>query len=437
MVLVLIGSLGAAAALLPEPTYRSAATVVLDLGADENSVAPIQQVNFLLPSLQEWAVSRRLRTDAAELVPEAYRNEPVAIDAQLDQSVLWIGATAASPEAAQAWANATSEQLIVSRSGAGSIDLVLLDEAPLRNEPVAPQVVPILIGTVAVALIGAVFAALLADRLRSAYTTRQAVRERLGATVLGEIPRMTRAERRNSVVGLMGGGYEELISAFESIRINIEFRLAERSQSAGSRIAVVSLEREAGKTMIAAGLACAIAKVNRDVVAVEADLRRPSLAEQLEAFRGHGLGDIAASRTEVAVLQATPYPRLKMLSAGIPVGRPADVIATALPSALDGLDRPGRMIIIDSPPLRGAPESAIVVSEARNVILVVGTENADLDDLSETVAQINESGGVLLGIVINRVSRRRIRRSAYGPVEDRAMATDDVMAELDRPAPIR
>lgn len=438
LVAMTIGLLGAAAAFLPERTYRTAATVVIDLRTDEEA-ATIQQVNFLLPSLQQWVVSRRLVTDSAPLVPEVYRDQPVSIDAQIDQSVLYVGATAASPEVAQAWANAVTEQLIADRSGSGPLDLVLLDEAPLRIKPISPQVTPVLIAAFAVALIGAVFAALLADRIRHVFNARHAVRERLGATVLGEVPRLTRTERRTSVVRLMGGEFpqDDLISAFETIRIGIEFRLGHRTENTGNRISVISLDRQAGKSTISAGLSCAIGKMGREVVAVEADLRRPTLAEQLGAFRGHGLGDIAASGDESIVLQATKYPHLRVLSAGVPVGRPADVVATTLPSALNAIDRPGRMVIIDAPPLRGAPESAIVVSEARNVILVVASERVDLDALSEAVAQINDAGGILLGIVINRVSRRRIRRTAYRRFEGRAVDRHDVPLDIERGAPIR
>jgi Mrp family chromosome partitioning ATPase len=74
---------------------------------------------------------------------------------------------------------------------------------------------------------------------------------------------------------------------------------------------------------------------------------------------------------------------------------------------------------VDSPPLRGAPESSIVVSKAQHVILVVGHDQTDLDTLSEAVARINEAGGALLGIVINRVPRRKVRKNAYPEFSER------------------
>lgn len=174
-----------------------------------------------------------------------------------------------------------------------------------------------------------------------------------------------------------------------------------------------------------------MAKVGRDVVAIEADLRRPTLAEQLGTPRRYGLGDLFAAGDNDIVLQPTTYSTLSVLTAGLPVGRAADVIGATLPRVLNDLVMTGRTLVVDSPPLRGAPESSIVVSKARHVILVVGHDQADLDTLSEAVARINEAGGALLGIVINRVPRRRVRKDAYPEFSERRQNRKD----LESPPP--
>ena len=60
-----------------------------------------------------------------------------------------------------------------------------------------------------------------------------------------------------------------------------------------------------------------------------------------------------------------------------------------------------------------------MVSKAHHVVLVVGNDQTDLDKLSDAVARINEAGGVLLGIVINRVPRRKLRKDSYPEFSDR------------------
>lgn len=405
--------LGMAAAFLPQKSYSTTVTMVLELPADSTADLSTEELNFMLPAIQEWAQSTRVREAAAENVPEEMRSLVPGIEASAEASVLRITATGVSPESVQAWADAVAEQMVVQRSGLGSFEAVVLEPATLPTAPASPNPQPILFASLMVSLIAAIFAALAADRIVQAFDTRHTVRERLGTTVLGEIPRLTRSERRLPVASMLrerSGVSNEVLTAFETIRINVEFRLLD---SAEKTISVISLDRHAGKTTVAAGMCCALSKVGRDVVAIEADLRRPTLAEQLGTPRRHGLGDLYASGDVEILLEPTNYPTLSVLTAGLPVGRAADVIAATLPGIVDDLAAPGRTIVVDSPPLRGAPESSIVVSRAHHVILVVGHEHADLDTLSEAVALINEAGGTLLGIVINRVPRRKVRKNAY------------------------
>ena len=131
----------------------------------------------------------------------------------------------------------------------------------------------------------------------------------------------------------------------------------------------------------------------------------------------------------------------------MPVGRAADVIGSTLPRVLDELVTDNQTIVVDAPPLRGAPESSIIISKAPHVVLVVGNDQADLDKLSDAVARINEAGGVLLGIVINRVPRRKLRKDAYPEFSDRRSprATGSALEKPqwsestlgDRPAPVK
>jgi Mrp family chromosome partitioning ATPase len=438
VIALLVGSfvmmLGMAAAFLPQKTYSTTSTLVLDLSSDTDADLSVPEISFLLPALQERAQSDSVRDAAEENVPEELRQPRPGISAEIDASVLRISATGASPEAVEQWANEVSEALINERSRSGSpIELTLLDPAGVPQEPVAPNPRPILLASMVVALIAALFAALAADRITQAFDTRHAVRERLGTTVLGEVPKFPRSKRKVPIITMFTGGSthsNEVITAFETIRINVEFRLLDRADPA---ICVISLDRHAGKSTVAAGLSCALAKVGREVVAVEADLRRPTLAEQLGTGRGHGLGDLSASGTTELTLHRTTYTSLSVLTAGLPVGRAADVIGSTLPKVLDKLATKGRTIIVDAPPLRGAPESSIVVSKTHHVVLVVGNDQTDLDKLSDAVARINDAGGVLLGIVINRVPRRKLRRDSYPEFSDRRAARTTGQPLLEEP----
>ena len=286
-----------------------------------------------------------------------------------------------------------------------------------------------------VALIAAVFAALAADRIMQAFDTRHAVRERLGTTILGEIPKFARSERKLPIVSLFTVREAHSNEVVTRLRDGSDQRRVppDRPFRRGDQRDLTRPPRRQDHRCCRAELLAA--KVGRHVVAVEADLRRPTLAEQLGTGRGHGLGDLSASGSDEISLQSTGYSTLKVLTAGLPVGRAADVIGSTLPRVMSELAADGRTIVVDAPPLRGAPESSIVVAQTHHVILVVNNDQTDLDTLSDAVARINEAGGILLGIVINRVPRRKLRRDAYPEFsERRSSAIKPEPQTLDAPS---
>ena len=208
-------------------------------------------------------------------------------------------------------------------------------------------------------LIAAVFARWpqTASRLRSIPTVRSG--SGLGTTVLGEIPSFRRRERRLPMVKLLDErtGSPEVVSAFESLRTNLEFLISDGSVD---RIVFVSHHRQTGKSTVSAGVACTLARVGRSVVAVEADLHYPTLSDQLMSPPGYGLGDIAASDSDEIVAAADARIRASMFS--VPEflsGVSRTSIATTLPGVLEKLRDRDSFVVVDSPPLRGAPETPL------------------------------------------------------------------------------
>ena len=402
---------GFAAAFLPAKTYRTSATIIVDVNNDpEFGGGSVQQASFLLPAIETRAQSRSLRDRAARDVPEALRTIRVDITATSNVSVLTLKGTSISPEAAQVWVNAIADLLVEEQAVDSPVELGVLDTAPLKRKPIAPNTEPIIAAFIVLGLIAGLFSTLAAHRIQQAFDTNQTVRDRLGTTVLGEVPVLRRrTERRRPVISLLDDSHHsnDVVSAFDTIRTNVELRMA---QVQASRVVVVSISRDPANSMVTAGLSYMMASAGRSVVAIEADLRFPGLSEQLNVTPQKGIGDVAAFGRSALRLQPTAQPRLSLLPAGFPVGRPTEIITATLPGLLDELSADGQnTLFIDSAPLRGAPESSTTISSATNVVLTVGARSSDFADLSDAIDQISDAGGVLLGVVLTGVSRRKFR----------------------------
>ncbi|MBA2624291.1 MAG: hypothetical protein H0U89_01585 [Acidimicrobiia bacterium] len=434
LVLVLCVGLGAAAAFLPAKTYEASATLTALVPPREGfSPNPTSIIDAEMPVLEVRATSRsfrnRVRQDLAEAEPDA-AGIPVSIAVLRDSGspLLTIETSGNDAEGITTWANAMAAGIRDTLPEESAILLELDDPAFTPRSAAAPQPTPILIGAFVLGAFLALLATVGAARVRQALDLAEEVRKRFDAPVLGQIPPTRRLARGNeSVASLLEDGPPELIEAFQSLRTNLDLLLLDRKPTA---IAVASWSAGEGKSTVAAGLALSMAAIGRDVVVIDADLRRPTQHDRLgERFGPGELGLADLGNVDVQqVLRRTRYEHLWLLPAGVPDRHPADVVTVALPRAAEALAAQDRLLLIDAPPLHGVAETPFVLSVAHHVILVVDAASVKLIELEQAVERLRGSGLVLLGVVINRV-RSQGQNTAYDSYltkpEARRSAVDD------------
>jgi capsular exopolysaccharide synthesis family protein len=436
LVLLLCLGLGAAAAFLPAKTYRAKASITSLVDPEANPGNPSSLIDYEMDNIELRAGSRAfleavgndLRESDAE-VADAPRRVRTIRDA--GSPILNIQVESPQRQATAVWANAVANTLIDENPDESRLILRLDGPAFAPSGAVAPQPTPILIGAGVLGLFLALLAAVGAARVRQALDVAEEVRSRFGAPVLGQIPPVRRLGRGNeTVAALLEDGPPQFIEAFQSLRTNLDLLLLDHKPTA---IAIASWSAGEGKSTIAAGLALSMAAVGRDVVVIDADLRRPTQHERLGEPFGEGLADLGSVDVE-QVLRRTRYEHLYYLPAGVPDRHPADVVTVALPRAYRALAAEGRMLLIDAPPLHGVAETPFVLSVAHHVILVVDASSVKLVELEQAVERLRASGLVLIGVVINRVRTQR-----QGAAYDSYLLKADVPADrgVDRTRPVQ
>ena len=409
LVFVLCLGLGAAAAFLPTKTYRARASITSLVEPDSSAGNPSALIDYEMDNITLRAQSRAfldaVGQDLTETDLESARAaRTISTRRDAGSPILVIQVESSSRQATAVWANAVANKLIDELPDESQLILRLDGPAFTPQEAVAPQPTPILFGAGVLGLFLALLAAVGAARVRQALDVAEEVRSRFDAPVLGQIPPVRRLGRGNeAVAALLEDGPPELIEAFQSLRTNLDLLLLDHRPSA---IAIASWSAGEGKSTVAAGLALSMAAVGRDVVVIDADLRRPTQHDRLGEPFGEGLADLGSMDVE-QVLRRTRYEHLWFLPAGVPDRHPADVVTTALPRAHRALAAEGRLLLIDAPPLHGVAETPFVLSVAHHVILVVDAASVKLIELEQAVDRLRSSGLVLLGVVINRVRTQR------------------------------
>ena len=201
--------------------------------------------------------------------------------------------------------------------------------------------------------------------------------------------------------------------AFHLIRAHLRYFNVDRQLRA---LMVASAAPGDGKTTIARHLASAAARMGSRVLLMEVDLRRPTLAQQLNVPSGPGLSDVLIGA--VPLSEATQSIALGAPSADGAQGRSFDVLVSgavlppnpgelieshAMQALLDKAKAMYDLVVIDTPPLTAVSDAFPLLSKVDGVIIVgrVGRNRRDIAErLHET---LTGAGAPLLGVVANGV----------------------------------
>lgn len=413
LVMLLVVGAGTAAALLPASRYTAEVTLVAQPDPDAVTFGQVQLVEFLMPSLNRQVEGEDMRRQVEASLPPVLRAVDHVVTSSLERGsgVFTIAVESTEARATAPIANAYASALLDEPATEDLLELSVLDSASVPTSPSAPPRQLIVMGSVVLGVIAAVFAALVANAVRGRYEGADAIRKQFGTTILGELPRRRRRSAKLDIATLMTDTSSPAVSeAFQRVRTNVELAMVgERTTS----LAVTSVGVGEGKSTVAAALGWAMASAGHRVTLIDGDLRRPSLHERLGLPAGPGLA--ALTRHDARVdLRPTPLPSLRLVPAGVPDRHPTEVISMALPRVLDTAER-SSIAIVDCPPLEGIAETSLIAALTSAVILVVDARSYDEAALERAIYRLHEAGAKVLGVVINRVRQPRTskRMSAY------------------------
>ena len=188
---------------------------------------------------------------------------------------------------------------------------------------------------------------------------------------------------------------------FKILRASILFPLA---GSPPRSILVTSCGPGDGKTFTAANLAISIAlNINRHVLLIDADMRRPQLHKCFGFGPVPGLSHyLAEGRPLPSLLLKTKVDKLTLLAAGPPPDNPAELIGAERMSSLlaEVTNRyPDRMVVIDAPPPALAAETSVLARQVDGILVVVRYWSTRRDELADLVAKLGQKK--IIGSIVN------------------------------------
>jgi capsular exopolysaccharide synthesis family protein len=200
---------------------------------------------------------------------------------------------------------------------------------------------------------------------------------------------------------------------YRSVRLAIENFRRER----GTRlVAVSSPGRGDGKTVTAINLAGALAQGQGVRVAlVEADLRRPSMAEMLGLYGGGGLTSylLDPSREVDQLVQRSPGLGFAVVIAGAVAAMPYELLKSPRLGALfAALLADFDFVVIDTPSALAYPDVGILRDIVDGFVLVVRANRTPRGQVQQSLAKIGSDR--VLGMIFNADDRMGVSATGRG-----------------------
>ncbi|WP_428965386.1 tyrosine-protein kinase domain-containing protein [Micromonospora fluostatini] len=266
------------------------------------------------------------------------------------------------------------------------------------STPVSPQ--PLRnygVGTLVGLLLGVALAILrikLDTRLRDALSLQRVT----GSPLLGEIPFDATARTEPLIVGEAANSPRA--EAIRKLRTNLRFVDVHEPARV---IAVTSALQGEGKTTTSCNLAIALAEAGWRVALVDADLRRPKVAEYLNLESSVGLTDVLVGDVQVGdVVQRWGDKSLLVLPSGSTPPNPSELLGSkAMADLLVVLRESADIVVIDTAPLGSVTDGVVVAVQADGALLVSQHGRTDRGQVSAAAHALQSVSVRLLGCVLN------------------------------------
>lgn len=246
------------------------------------------------------------------------------------------------------------------------------------------------------------------------------VEQKCKAPVLGEI---SYVKKDTSPIVVHKGSRSIVAEQFRVIRTNISFT---RPGHSPSTILVTSHRPEEGKSFTSLNLAASYALLNKKVVVLEFDLRKPRLGAALNIHAESGISNYLAGSTSHLdqILQEVPEfeKRFWLLPTGPIPPNPAELIlGDKMKQLMEELHKRFDYIILDTPPYGLVTDSSLLAAHADISVVVLRqgfTFNWVLQELNK---KLSDNPSQPLYTVLNRVGEKKqygsYKKYGYGYTE--------------------
>ena len=205
---------------------------------------------------------------------------------------------------------------------------------------------------------------------------------------------------------LIGNGISFAASeSYKLLRTKLQYSFADEKTS--HVIGISSALTGEGKSLTAVNLAYSLAQLDKKVLLIDCDMRRPSIAAKLSISRYPGLSGYLSGQNELEEIvhqhsadeEGSPF---YVIASGQNPPNPIELLSSPrMAKLLAKLRETYDYVILDLPPISEVSDALAIAKETDGMLLVVRQHHCDRNALFAATRQIDFVDGRVLGVVYN------------------------------------
>ncbi len=204
-----------------------------------------------------------------------------------------------------------------------------------------------------------------------------------------------------------------IVESYKSARSNIMFSL---SADDDKLFAVTSYSKGEGKSTVSANLAISFSKMEKKVLLVDCDLRRPNIHNIFKIENQAGLSNVIGKMVEFEeVIHRNVLPNLDILPSGTIPPNPSELLCSPkFTNLIKKLYEEYDYIIFDTPPIGVVADALLLKDLIAGFVVVLRERSTTHGDVQNILDSMKLADAKILGFVkVGCVSNKKRGRRGY------------------------
>lgn len=287
---------------------------------------------------------------------------------------------------------------------AGSVgisNIAIVEPAIIPIRPSSPKMPINLALALLLGLALAFVSALVLEQIDEGIREPSQVEQLLGLPLLGTTP----AVESGDPIAEIRDPKSHLFDAYFSIRSSLAFAT---NHGFPKSLALVSTRPAEGKSSTSVALAAIIARTDKKVLLIDADMRSPSIHGLVGTNNEEGLSNILAGEQNwLPLVQKSNFKNLDVVSAGPTPPSAAELLSgdrlkEFVLSALERYDH----VIIDGPPLLGMTDAQLIARAVEGVVYVVQSAGPAVRTVRAALGRLGIVDAHIFGAILTKLESK-------------------------------